>query len=183
MKQIAWLAVASALVLTGCVGTFASEAPTSGSTSGNGSDGQQATENLTIEVGDLEARWTTPANIEVTATVNGTVTEDGEPVAEETVRGVGTLFVYPWGPCLGGGACPQSIEARQDNFDVLTWSDGNFSTLGGSPFYFSPFPPPVARPHCTYAQFQVWGVAGRNDTVPYAEDKTEWKEICTQSHP
>lgn len=179
MKQIAYLAVASALVLAGCVGTFASEAPASGDGSGDGSGGEPSPGNLTLEVVDLEAEWTPPASIEVTATVNGSLTEDGEPVGEETVRGVGTLFAHPWGE----SGATQPVEVRQGTFDVLTDSAGDFSTSGGSPFHFSPYPPPVAQPHCTTAWFEVWGVAGRNDTVPYVEDRTESHEICTQSYP
>lgn len=180
MKHVAYLAVASALVLAGCVGTFTSEAPASESGAGDSSDGEPSPGNLTIEVVDLKAEWTPPASIEVTATVNGTLTRNGQPVDGGSVRGVGTLVAQRW--CYGLCSQTDAFYGRRDVIDVRTRPDGTFSIQAG-PFDYSPYPPPVAQPYCTGAWFEVWAVAGRNDTVPYAEDRTEIQWICTQSYP
>lgn len=143
------------------------------------SDGDGVTGNLTIQVVSIDARWRMSGEIQVFIKINGSLTRNGSPVQDERIRGAGTLQIHPWGPCLGG--CPP-VHLFKDPFLSSTGSDGEF-LAGLGPYQFGPQPPPVGQPHCTQAWSRAWGIAGANDTVPYAEDKFPKTEVCTQSYP
>lgn len=202
MKEVCSVIVVAALLLAGCTSIVASpsseEATGSGGNatdaeaSGNGT-ATQTSMNLTVEVVGANATWRVapmdylPWNVtvvEVFVDINGTVTEDGDPVDGESVAGETAMRAgVPWGGCLGGcttGERPH--HTRRASYEATTGADGNFSASAGPVYFPAQIVPPLLYPDCEATEIEASGsLADGNETAPSDQDLVEMG-VCTQRY-
>lgn len=182
------LLVAFALVISGCVGTLASDFGHSQSGPNGASDAGASSVNLTLKVVDWSARWvlepieepTRPDAVKVNATVRGMLTINGEPASEREIGGIVNFTI--WSPCWGGCSSMGQPNERKEVYEVWTGPNGGFQTEVG-PVEYDPGFVPVVYDLCERTQIWAWGTQGwNNDSAPRDSDSVI-TTVCTQSYP
>lgn len=177
------LSVTALLVTTGCFGVLVPDTPPSvtngeGDTlAGRSSSGR----NLTVEIVEAEATWS-PGKVEVTARVNGTLLDDGEPLEGRIVGGVVNVTASEcFGACQHGplDKAKSVLVAYEDR----TGDEGEFSAWVGPVSFNASRAPPVLKPYCDDVNLWTWGIDGWTADANARDTDEVWWEICTQSYP
>lgn len=179
------LSLAIALVTMGCVGVAVSDStiPQSEGSGEAAANGTTSHRNLTVAVVDANATWT-PGTIEVTVQINGSLSQDGEPVAYESVGGVVNVTARHCWTC--STAPPDATKEVKRVYQERTSEEGRFSTWLG-PFEYDasylPVAPPAVWPHCSKTEIWAWGIVGWTSSEAPRDTDHVWKDLCTQTYP